>query len=151
MTKNNIDSINELVKYLKYNCYPNDSISVSSFGIKNYDGFSIEFTGQEYEFNYQERGHKGVLKKFSSEKEVCNYVLTIIEKSETLRQHCIEFTKSEEKAKRVCYYLEKRGIRYLKDKIPYEENNFRYRVFVFGRDMKKIRFLKLFFNMKIIK
>jgi hypothetical protein len=144
MTENNVDSIKELVEYLKYNCYRNDSINVGSFGTKGYDGFSVEFTGQEYEFNYQERGHKQVLKKFFSEKEVCNYAVTIIEKSETLRQHCIEFTKSEEKAKKICHRLEKRGIRYQKDKIPYEENNFRYRIFVFGRDIKETRFLKLF-------
>lgn len=143
MSENKVDSIKELVKYLKYNCFRNDSINVGSFGIKGYDGFSVEFTGQEFEFSYQERGHKKVLEKFSSEKEICNYVVTKIEKDETLRQHCIEFTKSGNKAKRICGRLEKRGIRYKTDKIPYEGNNFRHRIFVFGRDIKKTRFIKI--------
>nr|WP_321453167.1 hypothetical protein [uncultured Carboxylicivirga sp.] len=138
-----INSIKELIKFLKHNYYRKDSIQVNSFGQIGQDGFSIEKKENGFDFNYQERGHKNTLKTFQSENDICNYAVQIFEADKALKQHCIAYSKSQNRINRICNRLEKRGIHYVKDSAPCVDNKFIYRIFVFGRDLIKTRFIRL--------
>jgi len=57
--------------------------------------------------------------------------------------HCIGFTSDKFKSDELCNILSDMGINYLNDEIPYYGTPSPvYRVFVFGCDIEKTRFLK---------
>jgi hypothetical protein len=139
------ETIKDLAAYLKKEGYLKTSLSIGSFGRIIYDGYGIEYTPSGYSFYYSERDVKKTLATFNSEKEVCDFAYHKIRKEDSLKQHCILFTKSLRRFDRYCAALNKRNINYKTDSILYKnEDDLRYRVFVFGKDLSKTRFMRFF-------
>jgi hypothetical protein len=141
-----IDTIKDLTKYLKQECFNQEYISIGTSRQSLYDGHGIDFNGEKYIYYYIERGKKEILNEFDTEKELCNYIFNKLKDNDSARQHCVRFTKSETKVKKLCDALSSRNIKYKTDRIIHKgKEDYRYRVFVFGRDVLKTRFLKLIY------
>jgi uncharacterized Rmd1/YagE family protein len=138
MTETEIQTIIELEKWLKENCYSMNSYSINGNFI--YEGFILENNGGICEWNYTERGEKRILKHFATEKDAVDYALKKIKSDEHANRNYIGMYKSETEVEKNLAELRKRGIEYWTDKIPYGGmNDWRTRIFVIGCGIEKAK------------
>jgi uncharacterized Rmd1/YagE family protein len=138
MTETEIQTIIELEKWLKKNCYSMNSYSINGNFI--YEGFILENNGGICEWNYTERGEKRILKHFATEKDAVDYALKKIKSDEHANRNYIGMYKSETEVEKNLAELRKRGIEYWTDKIPYGGmNDWRTRIFVIGCGIEKAK------------
>lgn len=134
-TEIEIETIIELEKWLKENCYPMNSYSINGNTI--YEGFGLENNGELYQWFYTERGYKQILEYFSTEKDAVQYALKTIKSNEHANRNYIGMYKSDQEVERIISELKKRGIEYWTDKIPYGGiNDWQTRIFVIGCGIK---------------
>lgn len=88
---------------------------------------------------YSERGHNSLLASFKSESEACDYVWDQLRNDEAALAHNIGIFDSEAQARELAAKLADAGIRVKTDVIPMTANSKRYRIFVFGRDIDRVR------------
>lgn len=142
----NCDSVKNLELYLKQECFNDYTFSIGNFGRKMQEGFLLDFNGQKYQYYYVERGQKDLIKEFENEEDACKYVFEKLSNSKDGRRHCVGFTKSEKKHIEICNKLDEKGLNYETDSIPYSSStDLRYRIFVFGCDIQKVKNLKVNF------
>lgn len=133
-----MQTIIELEKWLKENCYSMNSYSINGNFI--HEGFILENNGGIYEWNYTERGEKRTLKLFVSEKDAVEYAFEKIKSDEHANRNYIGMFKSEIEVEKNLAELRKRGIEYWTDKIPYGGiNDLRTRIFVIGCGIEKAK------------
>lgn len=134
-TELQIETIIELETWLKKNCYPMNSYSIHGNAI--YEGFGLENNGGLFQWFYSERGSKQLLEYFSTEKEAVEFALKTIKSDEHANRNYIGMYKSDPEIKQILSELQKRGIEYWTDKIPYGGmNDWRTRIFVIGCGIK---------------
>lgn len=112
---------------------------VGRFGGGNSDAIVLEQTEKGFEVFYTERGHNSLLASFQSESEACEYVLRHLDKEESALAHNVGNFDNESQASTLASKLTAAGIRVKIDAIPMGPNSKRYRVFVFGRDIERVR------------
>lgn len=142
-TKDNFvpKNIKELRKWMKRECLNEHSYSIGGKPAP-FEGFVLNPKGEIFEWYYTERGIIDVLEIFTDEEEACRYVFEQMKNDLSARSHLAGFFKDENLQKEFCKELESRGIKFKTDKIPYDIDSPRYRVFVYGCDHKKISDLK---------
>ena len=135
MTESVIETIVELEKWLKENCYPMNSYSINGNAI--YEGYGLENNGRLFQWFHTERGDKRTLEYFATEKEAVEYALKKIKADEHSNRNYIGMYKSDEKVEQILSELKKRGIEYWTDKISYGRMNYwKTRIFVIGCGIK---------------
>ncbi len=107
-----------------------------------FEGFGLKAEGGEFVWYYTERGRTDVLKKFTDEREACQYAFKQMKNDKFARSHLVGFLESEELKNDLCTELKERNIEFMTDKIPFEQGSCRHRVFVFGCDRKNAEDLK---------
>lgn len=112
---------------------------VGRFGGGNSDAIVLEQTEKGFEVFYTESGHNSPLATFQSEPEACEYVLKQLEKDESTLAHNVGIFDTESQASALASKLTVAGIRVKTDAISMGANSKRYRVFVFGRDVERVR------------
>ena len=126
----------ELEQWLKDNCYPLNSYSINGNFI--YEGCGLENNGGLYQWYYTERGEKRTLEYFMTEKDAVQFALKEIKADEHANRNYIGMYKSEKEVEQILTELNKRGIKYWTDSIPYGGlNDYRTRIFVIGCGIKK--------------
>ncbi|MEE9364780.1 MAG: hypothetical protein V3U92_19440 [Cellulophaga sp.] len=131
-----IETVLELEKWLKENCYPMNSYSINGNFI--YEGCGIENNGGLYEWYYTERGDKRTLEYFATEKDAVQYALKEIKADEHSNRNYIGMYKESNDVEKILSELKNREIQYWTDKIPYGGiNDWRTRIFVIGCGIKK--------------
>lgn len=105
------------------------------------DGFALEeVLPGKFEFFYTERGGRNVEKIFEDEDEACRYVYDFLSNIKSAKKHIIGFFQTQEQAQKQIAELRKLNVEIFTDSIPYGGiNDRRYRVFVFGNDVDKVR------------
>lgn len=105
------------------------------------DGFALDKAGVLFEWFYVERGQKGQVEKVcASEEEACQFVYETLSKDKWAQSHMVGMFESEAEAADLSRALSNEGIESETDRIPYGgPNDPRFRVFVYGRDVFKIR------------
>ena len=105
------------------------------------DGFALDKVGDSFEWFYVERGQKGEVEKvFASEDEACQFAYEALSKDKWAQSHMVGMFESEPEAADLARALSCEGIRSEIDRIPYGGlNDPRFRVFVYGRDVFKIK------------
>ena len=127
----------ELEKWLKDNCYPMNSYSVSGNFI--HEGYGLENNGGLYQWYYTERGKRETLKYFVTEKDAVQFALKTIKSDEHSNRNFIGMYRESSEVEKIVSELKNRGIEYWIDKIPYGGlNDWRTRVFVIGCGIKKV-------------
>ncbi len=133
-------TIKELDEWMTANCYN------SSYGIGNrniHEGYGLYTSGSLFIWYYTERGEKDNLQYFQTEKEAVEFAFEKIKSDRFANRHMIGFLDNESSQSELLKELKKRDINYFADKIPYGGlNDLRYRVFVFGCDIKNVADLK---------
>ncbi|HWT00098.1 MAG TPA: hypothetical protein VN256_07615 [Pyrinomonadaceae bacterium] len=105
------------------------------------DGFALDKVGDSFEWFYVERGQRGRAEKvFASEEEACRFAYETLSKDDRARSHMIGMFESEAEAAKLAQELSREGIRSKTDRIPYGgPDDPRFRVFVYGRDVFKVK------------
>lgn len=111
---------------------------VGSYGGGSSDSVLLERTTEGFEVSYLERGNKSVMARFASEAEACEYVLRELTRDESALAHNVGVFDSESQAGVLVSKLKAAGIRVKTDAVPVVGGK-RYRVFVFGRDLERVR------------
>jgi hypothetical protein len=131
-----IQTIIELEKWLKDNCYSMNSYSIN--GNLIYEGYILENNGGLYQWNYTERGEKRTLEHFATEKDAVEYALKKIKSDEHANRNFIGMYKESSEVQKVLSELKNREIEYWTDNIPYGGlKDYRTRIFVIGCGIKK--------------
>ena len=105
------------------------------------DGFALDKVGDSFEWFYVERGQRGRAEKvFASEEEACQFAYETLSKDDWARSHMIGMFESAAEAAELAQELSREGIRSKTDRIPYGgPDDPRFRVFVYGRDVFKVK------------
>jgi len=105
------------------------------------DGFASDKVDDTFEWFYVERGQKGQIERvFSSEEEACQFVYEALSKDKWARSHMVGMFETESEAAELTRALSREGIQSETDRIQYGgPNDPRFRVFIYGRDVFKIR------------
>jgi len=105
------------------------------------DGFALDRVGDSFEWFYVERGQKGQTERvFASEEEACQFVYEALSKDKWAQSHMVGMFQSKSEAADLARALSREGIHSETDCIPYGgPNDSRFRVFVYGRDVFKIK------------
>lgn len=134
---NQIETIVQLEKWLKNNCYSMDSYSINGNHI--YEGFGLNVSDNKtFQWYYIERGHKEILETFINESDAVQFAFKKITNDIHAKRNYIGMYKKKE-AEKVLLDLQKREVEYYIDKIPYNGiNDIIIRVFVIGCGIKKV-------------
>lgn len=128
----------QLEQWLKENCYSMNSYSINGNFI--YEGYGLENNDGLYQWYYTERGEKKVLEYFATENDAVQYALKTIKADEHANRNYIGMYNSQIEVKKVISELEKRGIEFWTDIIPYGGiNDLRTRIFAIGCGIKKVQ------------
>jgi len=140
----NVDlTMKELKRRLEAEGYNNQFYCIGSGWGAISDGFALDITPQGFEFFYVERGQKSTIQCFDNEADACRYTYNFLANEKWSKSHLVGFFDSEKQADECVSWLQKKGIEYLSDTIPYGgPNDVRYRVFVFGNDFRKVKELR---------
>lgn len=104
------------------------------------DAFCIDKKGNEWVVFYSERGYDSdPIFKSESESEACEFFFNYVTKQK--HWHIVGFFKSEKEAQELESKLAAIGIKPIRNDIPAYKtaNDPRYRVFVVGKDIFKVR------------
>ncbi len=135
-------TINDLVNFMTENCYQKFTLTADGTELQLSNGFGLKCTDEKFHIGYNERGTMESIQKFKTETEAVVAFYKRIKSDKLLRRHCIGILKSKESFTELTDILKSNHIRFEQDSILYAENDTRYRVFVFGCDVKKIDGLK---------
>ncbi|QWX84340.1 hypothetical protein H0I23_01410 [Cellulophaga sp. HaHaR_3_176] len=135
-------TINDLVNFMNDKCYQKFTLTSDGTELQLNNGFGLKCTKETFEIGYNERGNKQSIEKFKTETEAVVAFYKRIKSNKLLRRHCIGVLKSKESFTELTAILKSNHIRFEQDSILYAENDTRYRVFVFGCDVKRIDDLK---------
>ncbi len=134
-------TIKELYRYLEDECYQLKGIGIENHETK--DGIIIEKNGDSYDFCSIERGLKSVIKSFDNEESLVGYAYEILSSNDDYRAHLAAWVWDENSILKAEDELKKRGIAFKRNDIPgFTKEKDAYRIFVFGKDVMKIGFLK---------
>jgi hypothetical protein len=105
------------------------------------DGFALDRVGDRFEWFYVERGQRGAAQKvFASEDEACRFAYETLASDDWAQSHMIGMFASESEATELAQELARAGIRSKTDRIPWGgPADPRFRVFVYGRDVFKVK------------
>jgi hypothetical protein len=112
---------------------------VGVHGQGNSDAIVLEETPKGFEVYYTERGHNSPMASFANEDEACDYALEQLTKDESMSAHNVGVFDTEDQATALANELRGAGVKVKTDSIPMTADSKRYRVFVFGRDIDKVR------------
>ena len=112
---------------------------VGRFGTGNSDAIVLESSSRGFEVYYTERGHNSLLASFNSESEACQYVLAQLAQDQCATSHNVGTFDSASQASALASKLSAAGVKVKTDEIPIGANSKRYRVFVFGNDLERVR------------
>lgn len=132
-------NLQELSAYLQYECYQPDGYHVGPGWSNCGDAYCIDKIGSQYEVFYVECGERrNAFYCGDSESVACDTFLSFLNREHFSRAHCVGSFIEKSEAEALVERLASLGIRVHRDIITYSNSaDFRYRVFVFGRD--KIR------------
>jgi hypothetical protein len=132
-------NLTELSDFLQNECYQEQVYHIGSGWKVCADAYCLEQTNSNYEIFYVERGQRGkAIQCSTNEDEVCRMFIELLNRERFSKAHCIGNFILKKEADAITEKLTSAGITLHRDTIPYSSSNdFRYRVFVFGRD--KIR------------
>lgn len=105
------------------------------------NGFALDKVGDSFEWFYVERGQKGGVEGvFASEEEACRFVYEALSKDKWAQSHMVGMFESAAEAADLARALSLKGIYSETDRIPYGGlSDPRFRVFVYGRDVFKVK------------
>jgi hypothetical protein len=132
-------NLRELEKWMESECFNTNTFTT---GIKPapFEGFGLERREDgSFIWYFTERGRIDVIRVFSDETEACLFALEEMKNSKTAKTHLVGFFEREELQKALRREVAERGIEFLADKIPFEKDSDRYRVFVFGCDHREVK------------
>ena len=133
-----MQTIIELEKWLKDNCYPLNSYSINGNFIS--EGYILENNGGLYQWDYTERGERRTIEYFLTEKDAVKYALNKIKSDKHANRNYIGIYKESSEVEKVLSELKNRGVEYWTDNIPYGELiYYRTRIFVIGCGIKKVK------------
>jgi hypothetical protein len=136
-----LSTIAELDQWMEANCY-NDGYAIGKRII--YEGYGLEASDGMFAWFYSERGEKRILKTFRTEKEAIQFALHEIKLDKSANRHLVGFLKDRSSETELLRELDVRGIKCWTDKIPFGGlHDPRYRVFVFGCDIKLVKDLEV--------
>lgn len=140
-------TIEELEKYLEDECYSFTKISIGKHRAQ--EGIFIKRNGDVFEFGYEERGNKRIIKSFSSEHELIEYALEELLSDKWYKSHLVAWVWSEEEIQNAEQELKNNNISFERNDIPnYSKGTSAYRIFVFGKDYLKLSdFIKKYFKL----
>ncbi len=131
----------ELAKRLDEEGFNSDFYCIGPGWQRLGNGFALDKVGDSFEWFYVERGQRGQAERvFASEEEACQFVYEALSKDKWAQSHMVGMFESEAEAATLARALSLQGIRSETDRIPYGGlNDPRFRVFVYGRDVFKIK------------
>jgi hypothetical protein len=133
-------TLKELENMLIAERYNSQSYCIGSGWPRLGDGFAVDKGKTKFEFFYVERGHKSPMKEFDTEEEAADFAYEFLSNEKWTRSHNVGFYSSKEEAERRMSVLREAGIEYFNDVIPYGgPNDPRYRIFVFGKDIDRVK------------
>ncbi len=133
-------TIQELERYLEENCYNFDSITIGRHYA--YEGLVVKNCALGYCLFSSERGHETLLKAFQSEEELVRYTLAELDRDPWCKAHIVAFTFDQQQIQKAESELKWMRIRYKRNDIPYRAGQTAYRIFVYGRDILRLKQFK---------
>ena len=133
-------TIQELERYLEENCYSFDSITIGRHYA--HEGLVVKNCALGYCLFSSERGHETLLKAFQSEEELVRYTLAELDRDPWCKAHIVAFTFDQQQIQKAESELKWMRIRYKRNDIPYRAGQTAYRIFVYGRDILRLKQFK---------
>jgi len=137
-----MESFSDLHKFMIENCYINWTMNIDSSEIFLHSGHGLKKENGIYYFYFQERGNLEVLKNFATERKAIKFIYQFIKNDKLAKRHLIGLLTSLKLLNELTETLKNRKIRFEQDSIKYSEDQYKYRVFVFGCDSKSVIDLK---------
>ncbi|GFZ30137.1 hypothetical protein CSC2_06630 [Clostridium zeae] len=136
-------TIAELERWLEDEFYNFNLISIGKYHAQ--EGDVIEVDNDRYLYCYSERGNKSIIKSFKSEKELVSYAYLMFKDNKWSKSHLLAISFNIDKINHIEQELNNLKVEYVRNDSPNHRNgNTAYRIFVFGKDIKKTEHLKLF-------
>lgn len=130
-----VSTIQELDDWMTANCY-NDSYEIGSR--KTHEGYGLTTIDGLYVWYYTERGVCDYLHYFQTEQEAVDFAFKAITTDKTANRHLVGFMNDRSMKQELVTELDKRGITYWQDKIPFGGlHDPRTRIFVLGCDIQR--------------
>lgn len=131
-----IGTVMQLDEWMTANCYNKESYAIANRIIA--EGYGLEKTGNSFVWYYTERGSKDYLNLFDTEREAVEFAYKKISADRFAKSHIVGFIKNQSQEAELVAELDKRGVEYWKDNIPFGgPDDKRTRVFVVGCSIKK--------------
>lgn len=132
-----METIEELERYLEDECYSFRELTIGKHTAP--EGYIIEKNGNTYDFCCSERGTKSIVKSFLNEKDLVKYAYERLSKNKWDRAHLVSWLWDEEEIHQTEQELRNMNIAFERNDVPnYSQGKTAYRIFVFGRDVKKL-------------
>ncbi|MFD2934866.1 hypothetical protein [Spirosoma flavum] len=129
-------TIKQLDEWMTANCY-NDSYGIGSRII--HEGYGLDTADRLFVWYYTERGVRQNLSYFQTEKEAVDFAFRTITADRSANRHLVGFLKDKSVEQELIDELDRRGIAFWKDDIPYGGlHDRRSRIFVFGCDIQRV-------------
>ena len=141
-----MESIKDLEKYFEEESYSFTELTIGKHFAS--EGHVIEKNGNTYNFCYTERGTKRILKSFFNERELVKYVYEALSKDKWNRAHLVAWLWNADEVYNAEQELKNMNIAFERNDIPnYSQGKTAYRIFVFGKDIKKLtEFIEKYFR-----
>lgn len=144
-----MESIEELERYLEEECYSFTAITIGKHRAQ--EGYVIERNGNVYEFSHSERGRKTVISSFSNEKDLVRYAYEKLSADKWKKAQLVARVWSEAEILQAEQELRNKNIVFERnDVLNYAGRRTMYRIFVFGRDIKKLTEFKKKYCGKVV-
>lgn len=137
-----MQTIEDLANFMTENCYLEYTLNSDGKEIQLANGLGLKYEDEIYQIRYHERGNIENIQNFKTESDAVEFFYKKIKYDKLLRRHCIGIFKSKESSTELTEVLKNRKIRFEQDSILYAVNETRFRVFVFGCDIKAANNLK---------
>ncbi len=139
-----IETISQLVQWMKDNCYNFESYSINGNHI--WEGFIIDRHNSTFRWQYTERGEIKTLDVFTFESDIVKHALKAILSDKYANVHFVamlETIPQERTIRSLTNELEKREVQFFTDKIPYNgRTDSHTRIYVVGCDVLKVKDLQ---------
>lgn len=140
-----LKSMIELEKYLEDECYSFSAISIGNH--RAWEGIYLEEQNKKFIFGFSEKGQKNIIKIFDMEEALVEYALKELNSNKWFKAHLVARTLNEKLILEAEKELEKLSVDFCRNDIPHVdlEDRTEYRIFVFGKDIKKLsKFQKIY-------
>jgi hypothetical protein len=132
-------NINDLKTKLQDEGFNRSYYSIEGQGAPHFDGLVLKHDGDKWTISFSEHGHHNLLITFTSETDACQHFYKMISEDDAYKLQNVDTFDSEAERQNKLAMYQSAGIKYRTDDYQNGDGERKYRIFVHGSDVKKVR------------